>query len=270
LVDWSKILKDCSERIRVNVLKFFGSPEASLEFGVGAGGDIMKKIDLVAEIALTDVLEEKHVSYTLISEEAGIKKIGENPEGCYVTVDPVDGSTNAVRGLPFIATSIAVSKKPFLHEVEAAIVTDLYRDIAYTATLGRGAFRNGKKITPSKTSSLIEAMVGVDFKALKTKTLLDQMAPILERAKHIRHLGADALEMCYVADGTTDAFIDIRGKLRVTDVAAAYLILKEAGARIVTPEGKEINVRLAPTQRISLIAAANTAMYEKIAKLLTT
>jgi len=261
---------DCSKRIRADVLKFFGSPEAGLGFGVGAGGDTMKKIDLVAEIALTDVLEKNNVSYTLISEETGIKKIGETPEAWYVTVDPVDGSANAVRGLPFIATSIAVSKRPFLQDVEAAIVTDLYRNIAYTAMVGRGALRNGKKITPSKTASLEEAVIGVDFKALKTKPHLDRLAPILEKAKHIRHLGANALEICYVADGTEDAFIDVRGKLRVTDAAAAHLILKEAGGLMVTPEGKEINVPLAPTQRISFIAAGNKAMYEKIAKLLTT
>lgn len=261
---------DCSKQVREGVLKFFGLPEASLEFGIGAGGDIMKKIDLVAETAISDVLEKNKVSYTLISEETGIKKIGENPEGCYVTVDPVDGSTNAVRGLPFIATSIAVSKKPFLQDVEAAIVTDLCRDIAYTAMLGKGAFRNGKKITVSKTASLEEAVVGLDFKCLKTKQLMAQMTPILEKTRHIRHLGADALEICYVADGTADAFIDVSGKLRVTDIAAAHLILKEAGGLIVTPKGEEINVPLAPTQRTSLIAAANTTMYEKIAKLLTT
>ncbi len=269
MVNWQSLLMDCSKRIRAEVLKFAGSPEAGLGFGIGAGGDVTKKIDLVAEIALTDVLEENNVSYTLISEETGIRKIGENPEGCYVTVDPVDGSTNAVRGLPFIATSIAVSKKPFLQDVEAAIVTDLYRDIAYTAMVGKGAFRNGKEITPSKNDSLGEALVGVDFKSLKTKPHLDRMTPILEKARHIRHLGANALEICYVADGTEDAFIDVRGKLRVTDAAAAYLILKEAGGLIVTPEGEELNVPLVPTQRISFIAAGNTAMYEKIAKLLT-
>ncbi len=260
---------DCSKRIRADVLKFFGTPEAGLGFGVGAGGDIMKKIDLVAEIALTKVLEKNDVSYTLISEESGIKKIGETPEGCYVTVDPVDGSTNAVRGLPFIATSIAVSKKPFLQDVEAAIVTDLYRDIAYTAMKGKGARRNGKKITPSKKASLEEAVVGVDFKALKTKPHLDRLAPILEKAKHIRHLGANALEICYVADGTEDAFVDVRGKLRATDAAAACLILKESGGLMVTPEGKEIDVPLVPTQGISFIAAGNKPLYEKIAKLLT-
>ena len=72
------------------------------------------------------------------------------------------------------------------------------------------------------------------------------------------------LELCYVADGRTDAFVDIRGKLRVTDMVASYLILREAGGIIVTPEGEELNVPLAATQRLSFIAASNKKMYETI------
>jgi myo-inositol-1(or 4)-monophosphatase len=86
----------------------------------------------------------------------------------------------------------------------------------------------------------------------------------MQKTRHLRHLGANALEVCYVADGTTEAFIDMRGKLRVTDVAAAYLILKEANGIMVTPEGKEVNVQLAPTQRVSFIAAANNVIYKAI------
>ena len=90
----------------------------------------------------------------------------------------------------------------------------------------------------------------------------------LQKTKHLRHLGANALEICYVADGTTDAFIDIRGKLRVTDVAAAYLILLEAGGTMTSPEGKELSAPLTPTQQVSFIAAANKQLYEVIRRFL--
>jgi len=88
--------------------------------------------------------------------------------------------------------------------------------------------------------------------------------PVLQKSRHLRHLGANALELCYVADGTTDAFIDLRSKLRVTDIAAAYLILLEAGGIMVTPEGTELNAPLDAAQRLSFIATANMPLHETI------
>ena len=267
-MDWLDILKECSQKMRKEILIFYGSPDAAIGFGIGAGGDTMKKIDLVAEKALIDVLEEHEVSCTLISEETGTKKIGSQPSEFYVTTDPVDGTTNAVRGIPFMATAIAVSKAPFLKDVETALVTDLFHNVTYTAQRDQGAFRNGKKIKPSQTSSLEEAVVGVDFNTLRLGELVAKLEGVLTRTRHLRHLGANALEICYVADGAIDAFIDIRGKLRVTDVAASYLIILEAGGIMVTPEGTELNVPLAATQRLAFIAAANKRIYETIKKFL--
>ncbi len=97
---------------------------------------------------------------------------------------------------------------------------------------------------------------------------MPRLIPLLEKTKHLRHFGADALEICYVADGKTDAFIDIRGKLRVTDIAAAYLIIREAGGIMVTPEGDELDVALDATQRVAFIAAASKTFYTEIQKLL--
>jgi len=267
-MDWLDILKECSQKMRKEILAFFGSPDAAIGFGIGAGGDTMKKIDLVAEKALIDVLEEHELSCTLISEETGTKKIGSQPSEIYLTTDPVDGTTNAIRGLPFMATAIAVSRAPHLKDVEAALVSDLFHNVTYTAQRDQGAHRNEITIKPSKTSSLEEAVVGVDFNTLKIKELVVRLEEVLIRTGHLRHLGANALEICYVADGTTDAFFDIRGKLRATDIAASYLILLEAGGIMVTPEGNELNVPLAATQRVSFIAAANKKLYETIRRLL--
>jgi len=185
-----------------------------------------------------------------------------------VTADPLDGTTNAVRGAPFTAISLAVSKRHYLRAVETALVCDPVHDVTYTAQLGKGAFRNHEKIQSSSNTSLGDAVVGVDFNTLKIRELLPLLFPLLEKTKHLRHFGADALELCYVADGTTDAFIDIRGKLRVTDIAAAYLILREAGGIMMTPEGNELDVVLSATERVAFIAAANKTFYTKIQKLL--
>ncbi len=254
--------------MKKEILALFGSAEAQAGFGIGAGGDVIKKIDLAAENALIQTLQGYGVSCTLISEEAGTKEIGTNPSGFYLTTDPLDGTTNAVRGAPFMAISLAVSKRPYLRDVETALVCDPIHDVTYTAERGRGAFRNREGIQPSSTTSLEEAVIGVDFNTLKIRELMSRFIPLLEKTKHLRHFGADALELCYVADGKTDAFIDIRGKLRVTDIAAAYLILREAGGIMVTPEGDELDVALDATQRVAFIASANKTIYTEIQKLL--
>jgi myo-inositol-1(or 4)-monophosphatase len=268
-VGWLSLLDACSQRIRRRVLELFGSAEARVALGLGAGGDVMKKIDAVAEEALIETLQDHGVSCTLVSEEAGVRKIGSQPSEFYLTADPVDGTTNAVRGLPFMATSLAVSSAPYLRDVNVALVTDLFHGVTYTAERGGGALKDGKKINPSSISSLEEAVVGVDFNSFKSEKLAALFAALVGRVRHLRHLGANALEICYVADGTTDAFIDLRNRLRVTDAAAARLILKEAGGLMLTPECLEVDAPLSPTQRISFIAAANTKIYGEIAKILS-
>jgi len=246
-----------------------GSTEATRGFDKGAGGDVKKQIDMKAEEALIQTLKKHGVSCTLISEESGVSQIGVHPSEFFVTADPVDGTANAVRGLPFVDISLAGSKKPTLGAVEIALVADVLRDVTYVAEKGKGAYRNGEKIKPSKTDRLEDAVVGVDFSTFRFRELSDQLVRILQRTGHLRHLGANALEICYVADGTTDAFIDIRGKLRITDIAAAYLILLEAGGIIASPESNRLNVRLDPKQRVSFIAAANKAIHSKIMNLMT-
>jgi myo-inositol-1(or 4)-monophosphatase len=90
---------------------------------------------------------------------------------------------------------------------------------------------------------------------------------LIAKTKHIRHFGANALELCYVANGLTDAFVDVRGKLRTTDVAAGFLILKEAGGIVTTPENGILNVELDPKKTVSFIASGNKEIHKKIINL---
>ena len=260
--EWLEILRECSKNIQKNVYPLLKKPQNQTSYGKGSGGDTTYQIDRTAENTIINTIKHYDIPFTLISEEAGTKKIGKNPQH-YVTTDPIDGTTNATRGIPFMATSLAVSKKPYLNQIETALITDLYHNVTYTAKRGKGAYRNGARMRPSELQSLNEAIIGIDFthKAWEIATRLRSM---LEQTKHLRHLGANSLELCYVADGTTDGFIDLRGKLRTTDVAAAYLILKEAGGTITTLEGKELNAELAPLQRVSFIAAGNKRLHEII------
>ena len=267
--NWLQILVQCKNAVRERIapiLKKLKQPQPNL--GIGAGGDPIKKVDIEAEDAVVNTLREYQTSFTLISEEAGVREHGENPRECYVTTDPIDGTTNLMRGVPFYATSIAVSTEPTLSSVHAALVADLFHDVTYTAQKGFGSYRDEKRISPSDNVSLEEAVIGLDLNSYKVREIVPRLTALIERTKHIRHLGANALELCYVADGRTDAFIDIRGKLRTTDMAAAWLILNEASALITASDGKALDVRLDPKQRVEFIAAANQEMHMTILSLI--
>jgi myo-inositol-1(or 4)-monophosphatase len=154
-----------------------------------------------------------------------------------------------------------------LADVYAGLVADLVHDVAYTAFEGKGAYRDGKKIETSKTASLDEAVLGLDLNTYKVKEIVPKVTALIEKTKHIRHFGANALELCYVANGLTDAFVDLRGKLRTTDVAAGFLIVKEAGGIVTTPNNQALNVELDPKQTLSFIASGNMQIHKKILNL---
>jgi myo-inositol-1(or 4)-monophosphatase len=266
--NWPQVLLECKTNVQTAIkpcLKTLKQPQPNL--GLGAGGDAMKPVDLAAEAAIVDTLQKNGVSFTLISEESGIKKFGAKPGDCYVTVDPVDGTTNLVHGLPFYASSIAVSNKAELATVYAGMVVDLFHNIVYMALLGKGAYRDGTKIQTSKTTSLDDAMMGLDLNTYKVRQVAPKVTALIEKTKHIRHFGANALELCYVAEGLTDAFVDLRGKLRTTDVAAGFLIVKEAGGLVTTPDNQQLNVPLDPKQTVSFVASGNPQIHKKILNL---
>jgi len=269
-INWLPILIQCRDNVKKRITPLLETAQEKQQqnLGIGAGGDPIKQIDIEAEKAIVETILGQNISFTLISEESGIREYGENPNENYVTADPIDGTTNLTRGIPFYATSIAVSAKPELDAVHAALVADLFHGTTYTAEKGKGACRNGEKIAPSKQTSLENAVIGIDLNTYKAREIAPKITSLIERTKHIRHLGANALELCYVADGTTDAFIDIRGKLRTTDTAAAWLIIKEVGALITTPNGKPLNAKLDPKEKLTFVASANSQIHKKILSLI--
>jgi myo-inositol-1(or 4)-monophosphatase len=234
------------------------------DLGIGAGGDQTKLVDLAAEKAIVEVFLQHGFSFILVSEESGVKAYGVKTPDFYVTVDPVDGTTNFVRGLPFFCSSVAVSTKPLLSTVFAGMVADLFYGTTYLAQQGKGARRNGERIATSTITSLSEAVVGLDLNTYKAKEIAPQLSEFITQTKHIRHFGANALELCFVAEGLTDAFVDIRGKLRATDVAAGFLLLKEAGGLVTDPNGVLIDIDLTPTTTLKFVASGNQQIHKAI------
>jgi len=177
--------------------------------------------------------------------------------------DPLDGSSNFSRGVPFYCTSAAVADGEGLAGVGWAAVRNLVTGDVYYAERGKGATKNGKRIMTSGVSELRKAIVAVDVSRAGVPTIT-RLAPLISDVRREVHMGANALELCLVAEGATDAFVDIRGSMRIVDLAAAYLIAREAGGVVTSPDGAELAVPLDLKARFSYLASANRALHEAI------
>ncbi|MFB3888799.1 MAG: inositol monophosphatase family protein [Candidatus Bathyarchaeia archaeon] len=266
--DWLRILMQCRENVKAHVQPLLRSlKEPQPDLGRGAGGDRMKLVDVAAEKAIVEVFLQHGFSFTLVSEESGVKEFGGSAGELIVTTDPIDGTTNLTRGLPFYCCSVAVSQRHMVGDVFAGMVADLFHGVTYTATLGGGAFRDDVRISPSLTAELDDAVIGLDLNTFQIADLAPRLTRLISRAKHIRHFGANALELCYVAEGLTDAFVDMRDKLRATDVAASFLILREAGGVVTAPDGQPLVARLSPQQKLRFVASGNPRIHKLILSL---
>jgi len=261
------ILTDMAREIYRTVHPLLGLPESGRTLGIGFGGDLTRSIDQTAEKAVIRYLEQKDLSCILVGEEIGVRKIGKNPKE-YLVVDAVDGTTNAIRGISFASSSLALATTDSLRDIEAAAVINLFDGELYAARRNEGARRNGKKIAPSKTSTLKESIVSIDVSS--TPERLDMVIPLMKAARRVRSLGAASLEICHVASGALDAYVDIRGKIRTLDFAAAMLILRESGGFFSLLDiDEEEEIPLTELKRFSIIATANENLYSQIISLIS-
>jgi len=261
------VLTEMAREIYRIVNPLLGLPESGRTICIGFGGDMTRFIDQTAEETVIRYLKQKDLSCILVGEEGGVQKIGRNPKN-YLIVDAVDGTANAVRGINFASASLAVATTDSLRDIEAAAVISLFNGELYVAERDEGARRDGKKIAPSKISSLKESIVSVDVSSSPER--LDMAVPVMKAARRVRSLGAASLEICHVASGALDAYVDVRGKIRTLDFAAAMLILQESGGffgLLNTDEREEIP--LTKLRRFSIVAAANENLYSQIISLIS-
>jgi len=229
----------------------------------GAGGDYTKMIDLVAEEAAISYLEAIGFKGRLLSEEFGEKRFGSSNYPLLV-LDPVDGTTNATHGISFYSISAAASSGPLLSNVYAGAVMELPSGRLFSGKRNAGAYLDDKKLCVREVSNLKEGLIGVDLNVKGDMQKMAEILPLCLYAKHIRNMGSAALELCYVASGALDLYADNRDLLRVTDLAAAYIILKEAGGSILNMQGAELDCDLNLVERISLVAGAQKACREAL------
>lgn len=251
------VLKEACMKVRAYTKGIAGTALGNRQLGRGAGGDVSRRIDLVAEKTVIGVLRRRGVDATIIGEECG-RIEGKNG---YVIMDAIDGTTNASRKIPFYCCSLAYATGFRLSAVTDAAVIDLTNGDLYYASKGKGAFCNGKRIKVKQAGK--DIVVGMNVSKIGPD-VVRKLAPVMARADHVRVFGAVALELCYLARGLVDASIDLRGKIRPTDIAAAYLIAKEAGGRILDGSLQVLDSDLGVGTRVSFIASANEKVQKEL------
>ena len=195
--------------------------------------------DLVADRVATGALLDAGLG--VCSEESGLQAADRS---IVVVLDPVDGSTNAAQGIPWYATSFcAVDDFGAL----AALVVNLASGERYSASRGGGAYRDGRAIRPSAVGDLADAIIG-----------LSGWSPRRPRWRQYRALGAAALDLCAVADGRLDGFVDCHSH-GPWDYLGGMLVCREAGAQVVDAEGRDLTTT-DPRARRTLLAAGNQSL----------
>lgn len=187
----------------------------------GADGDPTKMIDQLAENAAIEWLDENDIIWNVLSEESGwIDRGGEHS----LIFDPIDGTYNAVNGIPFYSTSLALGSRPDGEGVRAGVVLNIPTGTCFKAALGQGAFMDDIRISTRKYPEH-DAV----FSSFLGPGAMEENRRILSWPRRGRYFGSISLEICFVAKGSLDLFALFSRIPRITDIAAAHLILKESG-----------------------------------------
>jgi len=224
--------------------------------GEGEGGDETTAIDKAAEDVL--VARFRELDTTIVSEEAG-----ELGEGRYrIVIDPIDGSLNAKRGIPFFSLSVAVADGPRMEDVFFGFVHDFGSGEEWTARRGEGAFLGGTRLGDERPKERIEIL---SFEATRTALVAEHAAAMVGVAHRLRIMGSLALSLCHLAAGRVDAVCSLK-PARAVDIAAGQLLVREVGLCIELPEAGPFAVAPLDVEgRSRVVAAATPELCTRIA-----
>lgn len=252
--DLIKIIKSAGEILRDG---FYSSKSVQFK----AKKDLVTKYDLAVEEYLKKEFSKKFKEFNIIAEESDNSSIEFKDS---IIIDPIDGTTNFVNGIPHTAISVGVykNKKPFIGIVYNPILDELYY-----AKVGKGAFLNNKKIEVSKDKVLQTSLISTGFPYSNgscnedLKDVMKKMENILPRCQDIRRLGSAALDLCYVARGIYEGFYEMN--LKAWDVSAGMIILNEAGGKVSTIDGSKYKLF-----KSKYIVASNDKIHNSFLKVL--
>jgi myo-inositol-1(or 4)-monophosphatase len=190
-----------------------------------ANNDFVSNIDREAEASIVDLLHKTYPTHGILGEEQGSSY--ESDEYTWI-IDPLDGTTNYLQGIPHFCVSIALRKG---RQIEHAVIFDPVRNEAFSASRGHGAQLNGKRIRVSQRTRLQECVLGTGIPPgaipLHLDAYMDMLKDFTRICRGIRRAGSAALDLAYVAAGRTDGFWEFA--LQPWDIAAGTLLVREAG-----------------------------------------
>ncbi len=236
----------------ISTLKKHGD-KAGETVKIGAYGLPSSLVDVKAESKIIEIVNNEDMPYNIFSEEAGFIDRGYKNT---LIVDPLDGSYNAENNIPFYAVSLAVSGG-VLERVKYALVKDVSHGVEYWAIKGEGAYRENVRLQVDGHKNLYVIYLG--------KKAHPQSFDIARKARRIRSFGSASLELCTVAEGIADLFMYRfinGGALRIVDIAAGYLIVKESGGLVLDDALNPLNMALDFKERKNVIAVANNEILE--------
>jgi myo-inositol-1(or 4)-monophosphatase len=193
----------------------------------GEGGDDTTAVDQAAEDAVVARLGALGEDFVLVSEELGSRTFGTGG-AARVVVDPIDGSVNAKRGIPFFSFSLAVAEGPTMDDVVFGYVYDFGSGEEWTAERGQGAFLQGAPVGAMPPKDTIEIL---SFEGTTARAIADRIGDVLELVGRVRVMGSLALSLCHLAAGRVDAVCSLK-PARSVDIAAAQLLVRECGLAI--------------------------------------
>lgn len=257
--DELEILFRITYAVRHAVRQSGASPNRGQIVAMGAAGSPTEELDRIAEAQVFSCLEEERIDWNVLSEEAGFVERGGDR---LLVVDPVDGSHNALRGFPMSTVSLALGRGT-LGDVDVGVVHNLDNGVTHWAARGGGAFRDGHRLH-TRTWEPRTELFCVNLGRHSTS----RAARLAEKGRRVRSLGCASLELAMVAQGSADAYFfenDNEGRnLRVTDIAAAYLVVQEAGGGIADATFQPIDkFPLSLDQRTSVFAWGDPSFAQK-------
>jgi len=261
--DWLALCRRAGEAVAVALERYPTRAERERPTGRGEGGDVALVIDRAAEDAVFAELEALGRPMTVISEERGHVALGGGGP-VHVVVDPIDGSLNAKRGLPFHCVSIAVACGPTMGDVEVGYVLDLATGEEWWAERGAGAHLDGNRLGKPDPAPL-EILAIESAHPANVAAAADALAAT--GAARLRALGSIALSLCSVAAGRADAMVSLRAA-RSVDAAAAQLVVREAACSVAFPDhGRDpLTTPLALDMRSRVVAATTPVALEDLVR----
>jgi len=254
VTDWLSTCRQATEDVRRVLWELPTRDEREPIQAAGAGGDDTTAIDAEAERVVVERLDAAGVDFTLVSEELGVRAARGDGGDVFVVLDPIDGSVNAKRGVPFFALSIAIAEGPVMGDVVFGYVHDFGSGEEWTATREEGALLNGGPLGPVYPKEQIELL---SLEATRTDLVALHVPPLVPLARRLRIMGSLALSLCHFAAGRVDAVCSLK-PARSVDIAAAQLVVRERGLAIDLPHAQPFEQAPLDLEARSLVVAAAT------------